>query len=246
MSELWCAVQPRAPYIVAAVRAPVTASSPMNVSSGSCSSARLADLRRPVVHLGVDVDGVVRAPRRPHLVVPDALQVGRLRAGPARRDQQVAPVLEQQLDEAGIRCRRALAIRRSVGRRPRPARPAAPATGDRTARGGRRRAPRGARPRPSRARHAICRTTIGPGSRPSRAGSLSKPLNAVAVARNSVTASAPSTRRPVALARDRAAVGDRRRRPARSACPAACGGPAAASAFRPRAHWPAGTPPSRP
>ena len=71
--------------------------------------------RRPVVHLGVDVDRVVRAPRRPHVVVPDALQVGGLRAGPARRDQQVAPVLEEQLDETGIDPPRA-AIRRSVGR----------------------------------------------------------------------------------------------------------------------------------
>ena len=40
-------------------------------------------LGRPVVHLRVDVDGVVAAPRRPDLVVPDALQVGRLRARPA-------------------------------------------------------------------------------------------------------------------------------------------------------------------
>ena len=60
-------------------------------------------LGRPVVHLGVDVDRVVRAPRRPQLVVPDALQVRRLRARAAAGDQQVAAVLEQQLDELRIR-----------------------------------------------------------------------------------------------------------------------------------------------
>ena len=61
--------------------------------------------RRPVVHLRVDVDRVVRAPRRPDVFVPDALEVGRLRAGPARRDQQVAAVLEEQLDEFGSAAR---------------------------------------------------------------------------------------------------------------------------------------------
>ena len=39
-------------------------------------------LRRPVVHLRVDVDGVFRAPGRRHLVVPQALQVGGLSARP--------------------------------------------------------------------------------------------------------------------------------------------------------------------
>ncbi len=36
----------------------------------------------PVVHLGVDVQRVVRTPRWPNVVVPDALQVGGLRSGP--------------------------------------------------------------------------------------------------------------------------------------------------------------------
>src|SRR5690242_19193694 len=43
----------------------------------------LREIRRldgPVVHLRVDVDGVLAFPRRGHQVVPDALQVGRLRA----------------------------------------------------------------------------------------------------------------------------------------------------------------------
>ena len=61
----------------------------------------------PVVHLGVDVDGVLRAPGRQQLVVPQALQVRRLRAGARTADEQVARVLEIQRRElrvvAGLR-----------------------------------------------------------------------------------------------------------------------------------------------
>ena len=44
---------------------------------------------RPVVHLGVDVDGVVRRPGRAQLVVPDALQVRRRAARPRAGREQV-------------------------------------------------------------------------------------------------------------------------------------------------------------
>ena len=57
---------------------------------------KIADQRRPVIHFGVDVDGVLRVPRRIDLVVPDALQGGWLTARLARRDEQVAPVLHHQ------------------------------------------------------------------------------------------------------------------------------------------------------
>ena len=92
----------------------------MASNSGSLHSARLRDLGRPVVHLGVDVDGVLAVPGRLELVVPDALQVGRLAAGAARRDQQVAAVLEEQGGERGIgRCLATRArARRSAGPRP--------------------------------------------------------------------------------------------------------------------------------
>ena len=40
--------------------------------------AEVADLGRPIVHLGIDVDGIFAVPRRILLVVPNALQVGRL------------------------------------------------------------------------------------------------------------------------------------------------------------------------
>ena len=57
---------------------------------------------RPVVHLGVDVAGVLAVPRRTQLVVPDALQVGRLAARAAGADQQVAAVLEDQRGQVRI------------------------------------------------------------------------------------------------------------------------------------------------
>ena len=58
--------------------------------------------RRPVVHLGVDVDGVLAAPRRRHALVPEALQVCRLRTRPRAGNQQVAAVLEVERGETGI------------------------------------------------------------------------------------------------------------------------------------------------
>ena len=42
---------------------------------------KIADLRGPIVHLEVDVAGVFAVPRGEHLVIPDALQVGRLTTG---------------------------------------------------------------------------------------------------------------------------------------------------------------------
>ena len=53
-------------------------------------------LRRPVVHLKVDVQVVVAVPWRVHAVVPEALQVGREPARTAARDQQVTPELKVQ------------------------------------------------------------------------------------------------------------------------------------------------------
>ena len=102
MVVLWCRTQPRWPYILRAATAPVTAASRTMRNSGSVSSGRLVDLGRPVVHLGVDVDGVGRGPGRHHLVVPDALQVERLGARARAGDQQVAPVLEDQRRQIGI------------------------------------------------------------------------------------------------------------------------------------------------
>ena len=59
-------------------------------------------LRRPVVHLAVDVHRPVGAPRRADVLVPDALQVGGLGAGAGARDEQVAAVLEDEGHERGV------------------------------------------------------------------------------------------------------------------------------------------------
>ena len=66
---------------------------------------KISHERRPVVHLGIDVDGVLRVPRCIHLVVPNTLQVGGLSAGLARRDEQVATVLHHERHHVEIeRC----------------------------------------------------------------------------------------------------------------------------------------------
>ena len=70
--------------------------------SGSIVSCEVRGHRRPVVHLGVDVDRVLASPRRRQAVVPDPLQVGGLRAGARAGDEQVAPVLEVERGECRI------------------------------------------------------------------------------------------------------------------------------------------------
>ncbi len=63
---------------------------------------QVGDLGRPVVHLRVDVDRVVRAPRRPDHVVPDALEIGRDGVRPRAGDEQIAAILEEQAHQRGI------------------------------------------------------------------------------------------------------------------------------------------------
>ena len=57
---------------------------------------------RPVVHLGIDVDGVVAVPRREDQVVPQALERGRLSALAAGGNGQVSAIVEQQRIERQI------------------------------------------------------------------------------------------------------------------------------------------------
>ena len=57
----------------------------------------------PVIHFGIDVDRVFAVPGRKRLVVPDALQRGRLSSGLRRTDQQVAAKLEVQRHQIGDR-----------------------------------------------------------------------------------------------------------------------------------------------
>ena len=89
---------------------------------------QVADFRRPVVHLDVDVGRVLAVPGRCEALVPDALEVGRHRAGAAAAHQQVAAELEVQGGEPGIflpalDARQTLvgrkALERRIARRPR-------------------------------------------------------------------------------------------------------------------------------
>ena len=64
---------------------------------------QIRDFRRPVIHLQVDVRGVFRIPRRKHLVVPEALQIGRVYIiRLTATNQQVSPKLEIGGDEVII------------------------------------------------------------------------------------------------------------------------------------------------
>ena len=65
-----------------------------------------ARFRRPVVHLGVDVDGVFAAPGRVGALVPNALEVGGLIAGAGAAEQEVAAKLVIQRGELRRRCPR--------------------------------------------------------------------------------------------------------------------------------------------
>ena len=68
----------------------------------TCRFCEIRHLSRPVVHLGIDVNGVFRIPRGIHLVVPNALQIGSLTTLLGRRDKQIAPVIEHQRHHSHI------------------------------------------------------------------------------------------------------------------------------------------------
>ncbi len=57
---------------------------------------KIANLHRPVVHLEVDIDGVLAVPHGHELVVPDALEIKSRAALPAAGDNEVPPHLEIQ------------------------------------------------------------------------------------------------------------------------------------------------------
>ncbi len=164
----------------------------------------IGGLGGPVVHLRVDVQRPVRTPRRAHVFVPDALQVRRLRARAAARDQQVAAVLEQQLDQP--RVFRAVRGDPFVGRLVR-ARRGATLKGTQLAsscRSTRSSSVRVSAMCASRsAVHDFVRVGVERGgcerSRGSRAGSVgerSKPLKLVAAATSTIASVAPATCRP--------------------------------------------------
>ena len=55
---------------------------------------KIANLRRPVVHLNVDVCGVFTFPRRFERVIPDSLEIGGLRTGPGAGDKKIPSELK--------------------------------------------------------------------------------------------------------------------------------------------------------
>ena len=63
---------------------------------------QIANLGRPVVHLDVDVDMVIRIPGWYQLIVPDPLQIGRQVPRPGTADQQVASEIEIEGGQTGI------------------------------------------------------------------------------------------------------------------------------------------------
>ncbi len=62
----------------------------------------IGHFRRPVVHLRIDIDGVLSIPRSQQFMIPDALQSGRLSARLRRGYKQVAPELEHQCHQTRI------------------------------------------------------------------------------------------------------------------------------------------------
>ncbi len=102
MSALWCDTHPGASYRIRAVSAPDSARPSSRSISGSKHSPSPVTIGGPVVHLGVDVVGPVAGPHRAAVLVPDALQVGRLRPRAGGRHQQVTAEVEHQRDQIRI------------------------------------------------------------------------------------------------------------------------------------------------
>ena len=75
---------------------PALREAPEEVEQRQVALRQAGHLRRPVVHLQVDVEVVVRVPRRREVVVPQALQVCGVRPGPRAPHQEVAAELEDE------------------------------------------------------------------------------------------------------------------------------------------------------
>ena len=64
---------------------------------------KIARFGWPIVHGEIDVHRVLRVPPRILIVVPDALQIGRLRAGPRTRDEEISAELVVQRRQLRVR-----------------------------------------------------------------------------------------------------------------------------------------------
>ncbi len=102
MSVLWWATKPRGSVVGLGDARAGCAGGIEQVEERGMEVGEVGALGEPVVHLGVDVDGVLGAPRRVDGFVPDALQVGGEGAGAGAGDEQIAAVLEVEREESVV------------------------------------------------------------------------------------------------------------------------------------------------
>ena len=69
---------------------------------GLVTLGEVGQLRRPIVHLGINIERIVGTPGRGHRFIPDTLQGGGDTPGARTRDQQVASVVEKQRGQRRI------------------------------------------------------------------------------------------------------------------------------------------------
>ena len=58
--------------------------------------------RRPIVHFRIDIEGIIAAPWRPDLIVPNPLQIGWLCSRPRTGNQEITAILEQEGDQLKV------------------------------------------------------------------------------------------------------------------------------------------------
>ena len=74
------------------------------VEQGEVTLRQVTYLGKPVIHLSIDVHCPIAAPGRADLVVPNALQVCRLRSQTRTGYQQITTILKVQRDELLVLC----------------------------------------------------------------------------------------------------------------------------------------------
>ena len=72
------------------------------IEQGHMQVAQIGDFCQPVVHLGIYIHGKSAAPCRPHILVPDALQIQRERTLAASGDHKVSAKVKIQADQAVV------------------------------------------------------------------------------------------------------------------------------------------------
>ena len=73
-----------------------------HADEGLVQFAQMGHLGGPIVHLGIDIGGVLAAPRRRYVFVPNALQIGSLTPGLRAGDEQIASELEVEFHKLRV------------------------------------------------------------------------------------------------------------------------------------------------